>query len=60
MVVGRCTENFAKTEHVISEICLPSQLAVTDRQTYGLPANIRQITSYGQLRQHLKTHLFRA
>ena len=59
MVVSRCTENFAKTEHVISEMCLQSQLAVTDRPTYSLPANIRQITSYGQFRQHLKTHLFR-
>ena len=26
----------------------------------SLPATIRQITSYGQFRQHLKTHLFRA
>jgi len=26
----------------------------------SLPAAIRQITSYGQFRQHLKTHLFRA
>jgi len=26
----------------------------------SLPATIRQITSYGQFRQHLKTYLFRA
>jgi len=30
------------------------------RVWYSLPATLRQITSYGQFRQHLKTHLFRA
>jgi len=53
------------TEHSLFQAHVP--LSVTQvfavagpRVWNSLPATIRQITSYGQFRQHLKTRLFRA
>jgi len=38
-----------------------SSLIITGpRMWNSLPATIRQVTSYGQFRQHLKIHLFTA